>query len=74
MVSESWFKKLCFLIVDALWMYVRLRLLAWSEMACLVVLQFGQVGCGNSNDQNSPKLVMAIDNQVSYSSSEFVPT
>lgn len=38
-----------------------------SEMTCLR-LQFGQVGCGNTDDQNSPKAVIGIDNQVNYGS------
>ena len=52
-------------IVDSLWMCVRSRFLTRLAMVCLGVLQFGQVGCGNTDDQNSPKLVTGIDNQVS---------
>jgi len=36
-----------------------------------VWVQFGQVGCGNTDDQNTPKLVTGIDNQVVYSSFAF---
>lgn len=42
-----------------------------QSLLILVPVQFGQVGCGNTDDHNSPKLITGIVNEVGNSCMEF---